>query len=716
MRRLAVVLAVLTSLFVFQPAASATTSDARYVKPISWDRFSAGLPGDPQVERAAAILLNTNKYALTTWFSAKYGSQTGHYLDLGGVGEGSIRPPGSEALALATSLATGAYDESVTGVPEEEATDAAVRITASIALHHKVNDPAGWGDAWQSALWAFNASFAGWLLWDQLPAADRENLAEMVIAEADRFLYYDVPYYQRPDGTVVTPGDTKAEENAWNAAFMNLAVSMMPDHPNAAVWQDKALELMISAYSRPSDLQNSTELNGKPVRDWLNGSNIFDDGTLVNHSIVHPDYFTSIANSVGAPLAYGLAGRATPQAALFNADVVYDALVDHEFSSPPYASPGGTIYVRDVDGDATSQVYYPQGNDWGTSRQMHFLLLDTMASMFGFDSGTSVPGADWARAHADRVLEMQARFDDGRTYGDPSEDTYSGREEWVALLAARTYLTHWLDHNADLGFTNRSFPVAPSDYPGGSLTLDAAGNYPKGVATPLTLTVQSMSDEPLKDLSVELDLPPGWAAEQVGDVPDVVAPGAAVTTTWRLTPGESAAEATTELRATVDYRHRGVRRHLEANSFVNVPPGINVALGAPVTVSSALRPTSGGDKAVDGLFTDASRWLSAEGDTTPVLTINLGQTTDIDAVYVYSGYTRTNHDITSVLKDFSVEVRSDGSWIPVAEIVDNTEHRVIIDDLGVSGDQVRLTISDPSRSEIDVARVFEVEVYEAHAE
>src|SRR5690606_25737816 len=118
------------------PAAATTftaTPTADAVVPIDWDRFVAGLPADAQAERARAILLNTNRHALQTWFPQTYGDQSGDYLDLGGVGEGNIRPPGSEALALATSLATGAYDPDVTGVPTADASDVAVRPIASTA-------------------------------------------------------------------------------------------------------------------------------------------------------------------------------------------------------------------------------------------------------------------------------------------------------------------------------------------------------------------------------------------------------------------------------------------------------------------------------------------------------------------------------------------------------------------------------------------------------
>ena len=622
------------------------THASGHVVPIDWDDFDRGLPRDAQ----------------------------GQYLDLGGTAEPSIRPPGSEALALAVSLATGGYDGQVTGVPRSSARDVAVRLTRSIAYRHQANSPGGWGEHWQSALWAFNAAFAGWLLWDDLSPADRTLVERMVVAEADRFLDYQVPYYADPDGTVNTPGDSKAEENAWNAAFLNLAVSMLPGHPNHAVWQHKALELMVSSYSRPADLQRADRVNGRPVRDWLNGSNIFDDGTLVNHSRIHPDYFTSIAQVAGAPVAYGLAGLPTPRAAFFNADLVYDALVDHSFGSPPYGAPGGTIYLRDATGRATSGIYYPQGNDWGTSRQLHFLLLDTLADAYGFDRRASVPAAEWAAAHASRALEMQARFTDGRTYGAGSEDTYAGREEWVALLAGRAYLTRWLAHNDRLRVTDRAFPVRPADYPGAEFRLSVPAGLPLGKATAVTATLHSLSAAPLTRPAVRLEVPPGWTAVRQSGGSGEVPPGGSVTSTWLVTPGGTA--ETGALRAVADYRHYGRARQLESAAQVAVQPGVNVALGRPVTVSSALRPDTGGALAVDGGFTDASRWLSAEDDPQPSLTIELAEPTPITRVDVHSGYVRTNNDPTTTLKDFAVEVHTGDGWQRVAEVTDNVAARV----------------------------------------
>ena len=46
--------------------------------------------------------------------------------------------------------------------------------------------------------------------------------------------------------------------------------------------------------------------------------------------------------------------------------------------------------------------------------------------------------------------------------------------------------------------------------------------------------------------------------------------------------------------------------------------------GATVVASSTYDASSGAAKALDGSCIDTGRWMSAVGDTAPVLTVNLG--------------------------------------------------------------------------------------------
>ena len=428
------------------PHARAANSD---VVPIRWAAFRGGTAGDVDSLRIRAILVNANRYALTTWWKQRgWSRQRDAYLSLGGTDEAHIRPPASEAFALAVSLKTGAYDPRKTGVPSAVAKERTLRLVRSLAYRHRANTPGGWGDNWQTALWASSAGFAGWLLWDELSPTDQRSVQRMVEHEASRFNDYPVPYYSTRSGKIVSPGDSKAEENAWNGRILQLATAMMPRHPRRTLWQTKMIELMLSAFARPPDTTGVRQLHGRTLADWLRGSNAGNDGSVMNHGRIHPDYFASVTDNVHGALLYTLAGLPTPRAAFFNADVVYAALVDRPFA-------GGTVYR-----EGSADVHYPEGTLWGMRRRMHFALLDIQARTFGFDRAASKKGAYWEPLHTQSVLGMQQRSKDGRTYQKLGEDTYPGREEWVADLAAQAYLTRWLANQGRYAITGEpQFPL-----------------------------------------------------------------------------------------------------------------------------------------------------------------------------------------------------------------------------------------------------------------
>ena len=204
-----------------------------------------------------------------------------------------------------------------------------LKLIRSLGYRHLVNQAGGWGNDWQTALWAGLAGTAGWILWTDLSASDQEYVRRMVEYEANRFTNYAVPYYMNRSGTIVYPGDTKCEET-WNSSVMHLALCMMPAHPNAAPWWNKALELSLSAHARPSDINRTNVYHGRTLASWLNGSNANEDSTVINHSIVHPDYMVAGLCEFQPALVYLLAGKPVPQAGFFNLDQIYRALVDLE--------------------------------------------------------------------------------------------------------------------------------------------------------------------------------------------------------------------------------------------------------------------------------------------------------------------------------------------------------------------------------------------------
>jgi len=79
---------------------------------------------------------------------------------------------------------------------------------------------------------------------------------------------------------------------------------------------------------------------------------------VTNHSIIHPDAIAAVHLNLVAALVRTRtwAGSTSTR----RPDV----------REPAHDPPGGTIYV-----DGSSNLYFPQGNGWGTKRRMNLGLL-----------------------------------------------------------------------------------------------------------------------------------------------------------------------------------------------------------------------------------------------------------------------------------------------------------------------------------------------------
>ncbi|WP_302496389.1 hypothetical protein [uncultured Flavonifractor sp.] len=460
------------------------------VVPVDWSRFEQGLPADENAVLLGKILQKSLSFGFTTWWEEKgYDTQEGQqYLNFGGKMEKHIRPPAMEAFAMAIALRTGLYDESIVRIDREDAMEMEVRLISSLAYHHAANDPNGWGGSkngnWQSTLWAYYTGYAAWLLWDELDLSTQEYARRMVEAEANRKIPVD--YYRDADGTIIRRGNTAAEENGWNAALMQLAICMMPDHPNQAAWQEQCLTLMITSTAKPSDLQNTNLLHGRPVKDWLNGSNINEDGTAVNHSRIHPDYMLMI-NHPNAAYIYTLAGKPTPLAATFNMDDIYYSLTDLEFPAGPgypfengtttIREPGGTIYQQD------GHIYFPMGNDWGDFRTGNYVSFDAAIGCLGLDTRSQLSAFHYENLHLVRLDGLQSRFDDteyGKIYHEDEFHYGSGSDTETSEISflARAYMMHWITNQQEITFDNS----APAAQPAGPVEEDFTEDFENGFA------------------------------------------------------------------------------------------------------------------------------------------------------------------------------------------------------------------------------------------
>jgi hypothetical protein len=399
-------------------------------------------------------LEQSEKYLLGARYAARWRSTRSRpYLSLLGrpfTDELAIRLPAMSALAVAIGLRTDAANPAVLGRSPTWAGGYVDHLVRSIACEHEAVSPGGWGLGWQTAHWAMLTGAAAWLVWDELSPETRSDVTAMLVAEADRQLSLAIPYWGEADGTIVSPGDTKAEEDAWNAELLYLASVMMPSAAHAPLWRAKAAELAVAAYSTQSDLTSSVVVNGVSLADRLQGFNAYPDGTVENHDRIHPDYANSIQLLWQAADFARLAGVRVPQALFHHGGLVYSALSTVQFQagapSPAggvYAEPGGTVYVP-----GTDTIYYPQGDDWGTARRAHWVSLDAHALVYAkYLHASGWPAADALDWHerGQRALWRSSGAHDGRTYSiNPvvadQQDTYPGREEY----AAENLATAWL--------------------------------------------------------------------------------------------------------------------------------------------------------------------------------------------------------------------------------------------------------------------------------
>ena len=434
------------------------------VVPVAWSKFKSGPCVLPAGERFGKILLNANKYALNTWWQANKFNQPASdgYLDFHGKNEHHIRPAASEAQGLAISLQLGLYNSQATGVSKKEAKKKTIELIRSLVHRHVATAANGWGSVWQSPLWASRTAMASWLMWDQLDAQTRKETVKMLESEAVWVMSNKgkpvIKTYRNRSGKIISPGDTGSEENAWDSDLLVAATAMLPGDVNYSRWMNKVIELELATYSRPSDVERTDVYNGKPLSGWLPGSNANEDGTVINHNIVHPDYMTAGLFEFTPIVFYSLARLPVPKAGMFNCDIIYNTLANLQFTpgkiinGKPATQPGGTMFIA-----RSAEIYYPQGDDWGTGRRLNFAMADAVTSLFSPIAGLRLKAAIWERKHTEYTLMQQARFEDGHTYLNSSENKSPNGDSQNAMLASRAYLLHWLAERHAVTFTNKKY-------------------------------------------------------------------------------------------------------------------------------------------------------------------------------------------------------------------------------------------------------------------
>lgn len=148
---------------------------------------------------------------------------------------------------------------------------------------------------WESSLWAMSVAYSAFFQWDRLTDQQRGYIYALLKAECNYELNRSVP--------TGYAGDTKAEENGWEADVLAATLGLFPDDELAPQWFDRLRLFAINSYSHSSDKDNHTvidpDYDDTTVAQLYRGQNLYDDYTLQNHNYFHTSYQNVVIQELG---------------------------------------------------------------------------------------------------------------------------------------------------------------------------------------------------------------------------------------------------------------------------------------------------------------------------------------------------------------------------------------------------------------------------------
>lgn len=265
------------------------------------------------------------------------------------------------------------------GVTWEKLEDMAMKSLIFAYSTHKANKLkvcAGgdyWGSTavndhvWESSLWAMSVAYSAFFQWDRLSESQRTYIHQLLKAECDYELERDIPTGYR--------GDTKAEENGWEADVLAATLGLFPDDEMAPQWFERMRLFAINSYSHPSDANNNTRIDSDhegTVASLYKGQNLYEDYTLQNHNLFHTSYQNVVMQELGeAALALkmfqtglGKEEKWKTNALMHNNRKVMDEVLN---------------WLALTDGE----LAMPNGNDWSLFLYDQITSYSTMATFCG---------------------------------------------------------------------------------------------------------------------------------------------------------------------------------------------------------------------------------------------------------------------------------------------------------------------------------------------
>jgi hypothetical protein len=330
------------------------------------------------------------------------------------VGSGVSQPRGAGDIAFveATLLYAEPDRTSFGGVSRSTMLDHTIQSIRHEALTNMLSGTTyhRWGgNTWQASLETYGWAYAAHLLWSDLDDDTRALVQRVVTGEANILI-------TKPIATA-TPGNTGAEDNAWNSPTPALAAVMFPNDPSRAAWLHTSQKLAINASSTAADATSSTPVDGAPLSSWVASANLNPDLTIENHGFFNPIYQQVAPLLVGdAAIFYAQGGLPQPEAFSFRVQDVWQTILGR---------------LADDNGDITM----PAGQDWISKDYQHLDYLSILATRF-HDADASVLESRALQT----VAARQATHQDGSILAQPD----LGYESMIAKRMAGSWWNHTL--------------------------------------------------------------------------------------------------------------------------------------------------------------------------------------------------------------------------------------------------------------------------------
>ena len=271
---------------------------------------------EPQMKSDLLQMLSDfSKYMVNDWYQCAAPNSIGESCGFfngensGGSNEQGVRPNADLSMICAFLVKYGqpagvTLPQGVTWAKIEEMAMKSLIFAYSTHKANKLKVCSGngyWGSTstsdavWESSLWAMSVAYSAYFQWDKLSDTQKNYIYKLLVAECNYELQRSIPTAYK--------GDTKAEENGWEADILAATLGLFPNDELAPKWFERLREFAINSYSQKDDATDGTvidpDYDTKTVKDLYKGKNLYDDYTLQNHNYFHTSYQNVVIQELG---------------------------------------------------------------------------------------------------------------------------------------------------------------------------------------------------------------------------------------------------------------------------------------------------------------------------------------------------------------------------------------------------------------------------------